>query len=251
MESTSLTKALCLLEATAGHPEGRSLADLAAEAGLPKPTAHRLLQALARLGYLDRPRAGVYRQTTSAKRLVSDHESRQLLESAGTALRDLHARTQETVNLGILRQDRVLYLEVIESTQALRRVANRASDPFHTTALGRAIAAFLPAPYQERLLARAKLERRTPATIASARPLKAELAKVRRQGFAIEADETDLGVTCVAAPIFAAGEVSGAMSVSVPSARAVGPYRSRLVKLVQDAARHASKRLTRGRRAQA
>lgn len=246
-----MTKALCLLEATAGHPEGRSLAELAAEAGLPKPTAHRLLQALAGLGYLDRPKAGVYRQTTSAKRLVSDHESRQLLDSCGLALRDLHARTQETVNLGILRQDRVLYLEVIESTQALRRVANRTSDPFHSTALGRAIAAFLPAPHLERLLVRAKLERRTQNTVTTPRQLKLELERVRRQGFAIETDETDLGVTCIAAPIFAGREVSGAVSVSTPSARAVGAYRGRLVKLVQDACRNASKRLTRSQRVQA
>jgi IclR family acetate operon transcriptional repressor len=57
MESTSLTKALGLLEATAGHPAGRSLADLAAEVGMPKPTAHRILKSLTALGYLE-PRPG-------------------------------------------------------------------------------------------------------------------------------------------------------------------------------------------------
>ena len=55
MESNSLTKALGLLEATAGHPEGRSLAKLASEVGMPKPTAHRILKTLTALGYLERP----------------------------------------------------------------------------------------------------------------------------------------------------------------------------------------------------
>jgi DNA-binding IclR family transcriptional regulator len=248
METSSLSKALRLLEATAGHALGRSLADLATETGLPKPTAHRLLNALAGLGYLERPAAGMYRQSATAKRLVSDDESRRLIEAAGQAIQSLHAATRETVNLGMLKHARVIYLEVLESTQALRRVASRASDPFHSTALGRAIAAFLPESRIQRLLDRKRLERRTAATLTDAKRLQATLAKVRRTGYAMEIDETDVGVTCIGAPVFAGEEVIGAISVSVPTARAVGPYRSRLVKLVREAARTASKNVSRQHR---
>jgi IclR family transcriptional regulator, KDG regulon repressor len=243
MESTSLTKALCLLEATAGHPEGRSLAELAAEAGLAKPTAHRLLTALTGLGYLERPTSGVYRQSTAAKRLVSDAPTRRLIEAAGPALQALHAQTQETVNLGILRHDRVLYLEVLESTQPLRRVATRSSDPFHTTALGRVMAAWLPDARLAKLLTRVRLAKRTPATITDAARLRSAIALARRQGYAIEVDETDVGVTCIAAPIVSGDEAAGAISVSVPSARAANAARQKLVKRVREAAAKASRRL--------
>ena len=236
MESTSLSKALGLLEATAGHAAGRTLADLAVEVGMPKPTAHRILKTLTALGYLERPHAGVYRQSPQAKRLVSDEATRRLIDAATRPLRDLHARCHETVNLGTLRHDRVLYLEVLECTLPLRRVANRASDPFHTTALGRAIAAFLPAELQKRLLARARLERRTSATIVDRARLVAELSRVVKQGYAIETDETDVGVTCIGAPVFRGDDVAGAISVSVPSARAQAAARRQLLQLVQKTA---------------
>ena len=91
MESNSLTKALGLLEATAGHPEGRSLAELASEVGMPKPTAHRILKTLTALGYLERPASGVYRQSPQVKRLVSDAAVRRLIDAATRPLRELFA----------------------------------------------------------------------------------------------------------------------------------------------------------------
>jgi DNA-binding IclR family transcriptional regulator len=247
MESTSLTKALCLLEATAGHPEGRSLGDLAAEVGLAKPTAHRLLMALTGLGYIERPGSGVYRQSTAVKRLVSDAPTRRLIEATSPSLHALHAQTQETVNLGVLRHDRVLYLEVLESTQRLRRVASRASDFFHTTALGRAMAACLPEARLDRLLTRARLVKRTPDTVTDVDKLRAAIVQARRQGYAIEADETDVGVTCIAAPILSGNEAAGAISVSVPSARATGAAHRQLVKRVREAAAKASRLLESGK----
>lgn len=252
MESTSLTKALGLLEATAGHPAGRSLADLAAEVGVPKPTAHRILTSLTSLGYLERPAPGVYRQSLRVKRLVSDAAVRRLIDAAARPLRDLHARTQETVNLGMLRHDRVLYLDVIECTQPLRRVATRSSDPFHTTALGRAIAAGLPADRRARLLAGAKLERRTAATLTDRRRLAAEIERAVKQGWAAEENETDVGVACIAAPVGAGDEVAAAISVSLPTARLDAASRRRLVGLVLATARTISARLaTSERRARA
>lgn len=243
MESNSLTKALGLLEATAGHPDGRSLAELAAEVGMPKPTAHRILKTLTALGYLERPASGVYRQSPQVKRLVSDESVRQLIDAAARPLRELHAKTQETVNLAMLRHDRVLYLDVLECTLPLRRVATRTSDPFHTTALGRAIVSRLPADRRSRLLARAKLVRRTPATIIDRRRLAAEIDKAATRGYAIEENETDVGVTCIGAAVCAGDEVVGAISVSLPTARLDAASRRRLVDLVRKTASGISARL--------
>ena len=70
MESTSLVKALAVLEATAAEPAGRTLAALSQEVGLPKPTTHRILKTLLSLGYLEQTATGVYRQTPRVQRLV-------------------------------------------------------------------------------------------------------------------------------------------------------------------------------------
>jgi DNA-binding IclR family transcriptional regulator len=243
MESTSLTKALGLLEATAGHPDGRSLADLAAEVGMPKPTAHRILKTLTALGYLERPASGVYRQSPQVQRLVSDAAVRRLIDAAARPLRDLHAKTKETVNLGILRHDRVIYLDVLECTLPLRRVATRTSDPFHTTALGRAIAARLPAELRSRLLDRARLTRRTNATITDRRRLAAEIERTARRGYAIEENETDVGVACIGMAVCVGDGAAGAISVSLPIARLDAASRRRLVDLVRKTARSISARL--------
>jgi IclR family acetate operon transcriptional repressor/IclR family KDG regulon transcriptional repressor len=248
MELTSLSKALGLLEATAGHADGRTLADLAAEVGMPKPTAHRILKTLTTLGYLERPSAGVYRQSMQANRLVSDEATRRLTDAACRPLRELHARCRETVNLGTLQHGRVVYLQVFECTWPLRRVADRTSDPFHTTALGRSIAAFLPPDRRQQLLSRARLERRTPATITDRATLVAELSRVVRQGYAIEIDETDIGVTCLGAPVFCGSEVAGAISVSVPTARAQPAARKQLLTLVQNTAHAITAALSKPRR---
>jgi DNA-binding IclR family transcriptional regulator len=245
MESTSLTKALGLLEATAGYPAGRSLAELAAEVGMPKPTAHRILKTLTLLGYLERPASGIYRQSPQVQRLVSDATVRALIDAAARPLRDLHTATRETVNLGILRNDRVIYLDVLESTLPLRRVASRTSDAFHTTSLGRAIAALLPADRRGRLIARARLERRTPATITDRRRLAAEIERVAKQGYAVEQDETDVGVACIGAAVCAGDDVVGAISVSLPTARLEAGNSRRIVDLVRKTARTISVRLKR------
>jgi DNA-binding IclR family transcriptional regulator len=243
MESSSLTKALGLLEATAGHPQGRSLAELASEVGMPKPTAHRLLKALTGLGYLERPAPGIYRQSPQAGRLVSDAGVRRLVDAAAGPLRDLHAATRETVNLGILRHDRVLYVHVLECTLPLRRVASRTSDPFHTTALGRAIASRLPTEQVARLLARARLERRTATTITDRRRLSAVIATAAAAGYAVEENETDLGVTCIGAPVTEGDDVVAAISVSLPTARLDSGGRPRMIDLVRRTAAGISARL--------
>ena len=241
MESTSLVKALAILEATAADPAGRSLAALSVEVGLPKPTAHRILKTLVTLGYLERSELGGYRQTPRVQRLVSNDQSRRLATLADPILRKLHERTQETVNLGVLRGDQIVYLQVLESTQPLRRVATPNSvDPFHTTALGRAIVSRLPAPERDALVRRAKLETRTPHSNVDPGSLVGILAQAASDGYALEVDETDLGVTCIGAPVLEDGVAVGAISISVPTVRATGEALSQLIDQVRLAAREVS-----------
>lgn len=244
MESTILVKAFAILEVAAGTPRGLALGELAAQVGLSKPTAHRILKTLASLGYVEKSSFGHYRQTSQIRRLVGVMDDQRLTAAATDALQRLHAKTKETINLGVMRSSRVVYLQVLESPQPLRRVATPNSvDPFYCTALGRAMAAFLPEAQQRLLLRSATLEARTAQTVTSPKLLAAELQQVAKQGYAIEKDQTDLGVTCIGAPIFDAGTPVAAISASLPSARADGRVEKALIAAVQAACRQVEKQL--------
>ncbi|VTS01315.1 IclR family transcriptional regulator [Tuwongella immobilis] len=221
MESSQLVKVFGLLEATADRPEGRTLADLAAEVSLAKPTAHRLLKTLVALGYMERCGNGIYRQTPAIKRIVTGDDDRRLVQVAEPFLKQLHEQTQETVNLGVLRVGRVVYLHVLESPHPLRRIVNpNMTDPFACTALGRAIVAHLPADRQQFLLNTTPIERRTPHTVVEMDALKQILVQTKELGYAVEENQTDLGVMCIGVPVFDGTEPMAAISISLPTLRA-------------------------------
>jgi len=220
MESSILVKAFALLEATAERHEARTLGQLAAMVGQSKPTAHRILNILSTLGYIERSGNGCYRQTGQARRLVTSSDDRRLIEVSTPVLQRIHEATRETVNLGVLRQDKIVYLQVLESPQPLRRVVQpNAVDPYYCTALGRAIVAYLPAQRQESLLRTVQRTPRTDATVTDTDEIQRILELTEKQGFAVEKDETDVGVTCFGAPIFQTGLPVAALSLSIPSAR--------------------------------
>jgi IclR family transcriptional regulator, KDG regulon repressor len=243
VESSVLTKVFGILEATAGPTDARPLAELAAEVGLAKPTAHRILKTLVALGYMERLDGGVYRQTRQVKRLASADDDRRLVKLAERSLRELWEATGETVNLGVLRLGRVAYLSVLESRQSLRRsVVPGMTDPFASTALGRAIAAHLPDDRVNYLLRTTPLEKRTPHTVVAPAALKKVFAAAREQGFATEENETDLGVMCIGAAVSDRSGVVAAVSVSAPIARAE-PHRLKWVQLIRRTADRITARL--------
>ena len=245
MESTVLVKAFRLLEAMAAERGDKSLAELAQLTHLTKPTAHRILRSLADLGYVDHSGGGIYRLGDRLLRIVLGRDQERLIAAARPILTDLRETTGETVNLGILQDRRVVYLLSVESSYPLRRVAGgHETHPFHCTALGRAIAAYLPAGQLERLLA-ADVERRTPHTVVDARALKKLLALTKTRGYAIEENETDPGVTCLGAPVFHEDRVVAAISVSAPSSRAMPDVRSEWARHVRDAAARLSAHISR------
>jgi DNA-binding IclR family transcriptional regulator len=123
MESTVLVKAFALIESLAGAGGTASLAELAAVTAQAKPTTHRVLRALAALGYVEQSTDdGEYRLTSKLRQLALGSADRDLAAVAQPILQRLRDQTGETVNLGVLREGGISYLTVIESSHALRRV---------------------------------------------------------------------------------------------------------------------------------
>lgn len=237
MESGILVKAFGLLETMADGTGWRTLGELASTNGLAKPTCHRVLQCLLGLGYVERTEPGVYRLTGKMRQLVLGVDERRLVTVAAPVLKRLHEKTEETVNLGVLRGERVVYLQVLETAHALRRVVEvHSSDPFFSTALGRSIAAHESPQRRDFLVRHVPMERRTPRTVCDREEVARILKRVRDDGYAIEHDQNDMGVTCIGAPIFSGGEVVAAVSISAPTVRADRATEALWVRLVCEAA---------------
>src|ERR1700721_3864830 len=149
-----ISKVLRILEALQGSSAGLGLKAICDLTGIHKSTAHRFLKHLEREGYLIRTEAGAYLVGPRlAQMSARGNQGATLQAVARPILWELWKSTQETVNLAVLDQETVLYVDVMESPHEFRlssRVGTRRS--LHVTALGKALAAFLPAESRENIL---------------------------------------------------------------------------------------------------
>jgi DNA-binding IclR family transcriptional regulator len=246
MELSAIVKVFRLMEELGSRESPAQLSALARASGIPKATAHRVLRQLCDIGYVEREDGGTYRLTSKIQQLSSPPVARQLLVAAESHLEELHRQLGETVNLAVLRDGGVVYLRILETTQSLRRVVEaNCIDPFHCTALGRAIVSHLPQETIDGLVSRVpKLKKLTTETVVNPVRLLEILDDARRLGYAVERDETDIGVTCIGAPICPGGRVIGAVSVSAPSARLRGGLENKAIRAVKQTATAITMRLS-------
>ena len=223
-----LRKAVAVLETLSAAGRPLSLAEVARRLKYPKPTIYRILRSFQELGYLAQDRAtGSYAPTSRLAHLGRYGHSLELRRRALPAMEMLHARFNETVNLGVLEGDQISYLAYLETTRPLRLMVRPGSkDPFHCTALGRAIAAFLPERDRQGLVARVRFEARTTRTVRTRPALTKILRETRRRGWAIDDEECDLGIVCLGVPLIDAGAPVAAVSITVPKLR-LTPTRER------------------------
>ncbi len=217
-----LDKALDLLECLLKQPD-QTVADLAQRADVTKAAAYRILATLERRGYVatyQRVRRYSIGHAFRAYTQAIDGPDR-LLDTARPLMRALWEETGETVNLAVLAQGGVLYVDVIESAQGLRATANvGALDALHSTALGKAMMSCMPTGERDALLAVATLVPRTLHTETDPARLRETIARTTSCGFAVDDEENEIGMRCVAAPIVNShGWPLAAISVSGPSSR--------------------------------
>lgn len=199
--------------------DGVSLLDIATATELPKSSAFRYLHTLEAHRYVEREqKSGLYRLglgfvTMQSRQVeVLRQRTRPWLE----ALRD---RLGETINLGILDGDSVIYLDIAESRRTVRLAASTGDrDPIHSTALGKAIAAHLPEERVRDILERSGMPVLTANTISNAEDYLRDLGKVRRIGYAMDDGENEVDGRCVAVPLLA-GRLPAALSLSAPAGR--------------------------------
>ncbi|MDR2443450.1 MAG: IclR family transcriptional regulator [Deltaproteobacteria bacterium] len=221
---SSLVKGLKVLEAIV--EEGRlTVTGVAKLLSLNRASAHRFITTLRDLGYVRRNPNGDYEATFRLLELgMIQADKFEIRRMAKPIMRDLAAEFDETVNLGILDHYQVVYLDKVESRELLRMDSGVGTTcPAHATALGKAMAAFLPEKDLADLVAGSSFEALTTNTLTSVEAFSKELVMVRQKGYAIDNEELALHLYCIAAPIFDLnGYPSYALSVSGPKSRIEG-----------------------------
>lgn len=221
MEKT-VVKAFELLESLAALDKPTGVTALAQELGLTKSNVFRLLNTLARRGYVRRyEETGTYELTLKLWQLGMAVLSRMDIKKiAAPYIEELSRSTTESVHLSIIVDGEVTYIDKVESEQAVRaysRVGDR--PPAHCVATGKVLLAYLPEDVLERRLERG-LQKYTSRTITNARVLRKELEAVRKRGFSENRGEWRESVCGVAAPIRDwTGEVVAAVGISGPAER--------------------------------
>jgi DNA-binding IclR family transcriptional regulator len=221
--ATSLDKALAILDALGRLGRG-GIKALSEATSIPSPTVHRLLGVLGKSGYVRQdPDSRQYHLSLKLLELGAKvRTGLDLTAAARPFMRELAESTRETVNLVVFDASEAVYVEQESGARSMLRMFTRvgARVALYCSGVGKA---FLAAGSDE--AARAYLAgitpvRHTSRTIADPGAMLPELARIRHQGYAVDDEEMEEGVRCVAALILrAGGEPAGAVSLSGPSAR--------------------------------
>lgn len=233
----SVERIFQLIESLAAHPAGAGLQRLAQDTGLAKSTVHRLLASLVSLGYAAQDENGRYRLTLKMFELSSGIvNSMDIMDVAKVHLERLAQRTGEAVHLVIRDGQDIVYIYKTESGPM--RMSSRVGlrSPLYCTGVGKAILATLPADEVAQIWHHTTPQKLTAHTIVEYDALQAQLAEVRTNGYAIDDEENELGVRCVAVAIpGVGGRADSAFSIS-----GLAPYMTperirRIATLAQDA----------------
>jgi DNA-binding IclR family transcriptional regulator len=220
----SLVKALRLLKLFSAQRNLWTAEDMAAALGYHKSSVQRLLTTLEKEGFLSKvaPRRSEYRLGPDILYLGNVAEANLDLRSvARPVMVELVRRTRETCYLCVADQGRCLYIDKAECSQPIRiihQVGQR--NPMHCTGVGKALMSGMDDGAIDRLIAAQGLSAHSRNTITDRNRLRQEIEAVRRTGVALDNEELDLGVKCVAAPIKnRTGAVVAAISLSGPAQR--------------------------------
>ena len=215
-----LDKTFSILDILIQHGSSMHMTEISKKLDLYPSTTHRILDTLKHWGYIEQdPHTQKYQLGLKALELgMAKLHQMDLVREATPYLKELVKQCNETVHLGVLEGGEVLYLAKEESSQTIRMISyvgKRA--PLHCTALGKVLLAYLSAEERKKILGEKVLPRLTENTITDKRELEKELGKVREQGFALDREENEKDVRCVATPIRNyQGEVIAAISISSP-----------------------------------
>ncbi len=230
-------RVLATLKAVGGYPWGVTLDELQRRVGLPKSSLHRILATLRRAAFVEQDSTGRFRLGLELIRIAHAYdESRDDGQLMRPLLHDLAERFGETAHVARLDGSEIVYLAKVSparrGTQMTSTIGGR--NPAHCTGVGKVLLAYTlvdDSQVDKFVTAYSPLVRRTPHSLTSATQLKREMRRIRAQGYSTDAQESELGINCIAFALFLDSRSTPAAAVSIA---ALAP-RTPLPKLVQAA----------------
>jgi len=218
----SIDRAFDILELLVEKGSSMGVTEISERTKLHKSTVYRLLATLRYRGYVKKDNHEKYKIGFKLFELGSSVINNiDLRSDAKPFLRELMNISEETVHLGVLDDNQVVYIDKVESENTIRMYSkigrrNHAS----STSLGKVILAYSDREVVDKVIREEGLKKLTENTITDEEQFKKHLAKVRSQGYAIDNEEQEYGIRCIAGPIFDhTGEVIAAFSISGPTMR--------------------------------
>ncbi|MDI6726101.1 MAG: IclR family transcriptional regulator [Smithellaceae bacterium] len=213
-----------MLDILGQNPQGVSIRSLSEKVRLPKGTIHRLLSSLAYFGYVrqDAKTRDYYlgfKLVELGNLLLNQLDLR---KEAEPFLRELAENTRETVHLVVLDRQEIVYIHKVEADRQKGglRMASRIGlrNPAHSCAVGKVLLADFPEAALNNFIENYRFFKRTENTITDPALFKEHLRQVKKQGFAIDEEENEKGIRCVAAPVYnETGNAVAAVSISGPA----------------------------------
>ncbi len=246
---SAIEKSLLVLEAIVDHPQPVNLPELTLRLGLPRQTIHRLLQQLVENGLVirdasrDRYAIGPRLSHLAFATLRSRNQS----APVRAILSALVDETKETCNVGVLDGSDFVYVERIECAWSLRVHLEAGSRVrAHSTSGGKVMLAYMEPQMRHALLTAHKLEAFTPNTITSAAKLEKELEQVRKNGYALNDKEQNIGIVGIAVPILDVdGRALAALALHGPEPRLTASTALKYVPAMKTAAKRLAEVWTR------
>jgi DNA-binding IclR family transcriptional regulator len=246
-QETSLDKALNVLEIISQAGDTR-LSTLAGATGYPPATIHRILRVLVRRRYVRQdPATRKYMLSLKCLEISSRvKDNLEIITAARPALQKLVDNTGETANLVCFENMEAVYIEQISNTKSLLRMFTRvgARVPLHSSGVGKAFLAVRPREEVLDYFRSVKKVRYTENSLVKESEFFRDLEETRTRGYAVDREEFEDGVGCIAAVITQNGDIAGAMSISGPSSRLFGANTGKLAAEVVRSAAAISQRLS-------
>ncbi|MGQ8705419.1 DNA-binding transcriptional regulator KdgR [Serratia sp. TSA_198.1] len=240
---SSVLKVFGLLQAL-GDEREIGITELSQRVMMSKSTVYRFLQTMKSLGYVSQEgESEKYALTLKLFELgAKSLQNVDLVRSADLQMRELSNHTRETIHLGALDEDSIVYIHKIDSMYNLQmysRIGRR--NPLHSTAIGKVLLAWRERAEVEAILSQIEFTRSTPNTLTSAATLLSVLEQVREHGVGEDIEEQEEGLRCIAVPVFDRfGVVIAGLSISFPTIRFSEEAKADYVKRLHAAARNIS-----------
>jgi IclR family acetate operon transcriptional repressor len=218
----SVDRALAIVELLLRAPAALTAREVAADIGINRTTAHRLLISLHRRGWIERAAGGGYRPSLRYLALVrASLSGRDLVAEVRPTMERLSLISRETVHLGVLDNHEILHIDKVDSPEIVgvsSRIGTRATP--HVTGLGKALLAAGSDAELEPYIAQARTRPAPFATLTDAEALREEIRLTRRRGYSIDEGESSAGVRCLGVAIRGVeGNPLFALSLTGPSGR--------------------------------